>query len=83
MRRDMQLRTKGPTQLWGDNQEALALVKDPVLNVRTKHIDVHHHAVCEHNLSASARLQINYVSILPYHIHNCRCADKGARTPCV
>jgi hypothetical protein len=43
--RDMQLRTKGPTQLWGENQGAFALVKDPVLHARTNHIDVHHHAV--------------------------------------
>ena len=47
LRRDMQLRADAPTQLWGDNQGALALVKDPVLHARTKHIDVHHHAVRE------------------------------------
>jgi hypothetical protein len=34
-----------PTLLRGDNQGALALVKDPALHARTKHIDVHHHAV--------------------------------------
>jgi hypothetical protein len=45
LRRDMQLRTEGLTQLWGDNQGTLALVKDPVQHVRTKHINVHRHAV--------------------------------------
>jgi hypothetical protein len=43
----MLLDTERPTQLWGDNQGALALVEDPVLHARTKHIDVHHHAVSE------------------------------------
>jgi hypothetical protein len=47
LRRNMQLRTEGPAQVWGDNQGALALVKDLVLHERTKDIDVHHHAVRE------------------------------------
>jgi hypothetical protein len=45
LRHDLRLPTEGPTLLWGDNEGALALVKDPVLHARTKHIDVHHHAV--------------------------------------
>jgi hypothetical protein len=48
LRRDMQLRTEGSTQLWGDNQGALTMVKDPVLHARIKHVHVHHYAVCQY-----------------------------------
>jgi hypothetical protein len=47
LRRDIQLRTEGTTQLWGDNQGTLAL-EDPGLHARTKHIALHHHPVREH-----------------------------------
>jgi hypothetical protein len=47
LRSNMLLDTEGPTQLWGDKQGALALVKDPVLHACTKQIDVHRHAVRE------------------------------------
>jgi hypothetical protein len=47
LRRDMQLHTEGPTQLWGDNQGALGLVKDPVLHTHTWHIDVHGIVACQ------------------------------------
>jgi hypothetical protein len=47
LRRDLRLPIEGPTLVWGDNQGALVLVKDPVLHARTKHIDVRHTAVRE------------------------------------
>lgn len=33
--------------IYGDNMGALAHVKDPMLHTRSKHINVHHHAVRE------------------------------------
>jgi hypothetical protein len=49
LRRDLRLPTEGPTQVWGDNQGSLVLVKDAVqyARARTKHVDVRHHAVRE------------------------------------
>ena len=35
----------GPTLLWGDNQGAIALVKNPAHHERTKHIDVQYHYI--------------------------------------
>lgn len=34
-----------PTVLYGDNQGAIALAKNPVAHARTKHIDVQHHFI--------------------------------------
>jgi hypothetical protein len=34
-------------RMFGDNQSALALIKNPVHHQRTKHIDIIHHAVRE------------------------------------
>jgi hypothetical protein len=41
--------TRGPVamRMFGDNQSALALIKNPVHHQRTKHIDIIHHAVRE------------------------------------
>jgi hypothetical protein len=41
--------TRGPVamRMFGDNQSALALIKNPVHHQRTKHIDFIHHAVRE------------------------------------
>ena len=36
-----------PTDLFTDNQSALALSKNPVSHARAKHIDMHHHFVCD------------------------------------
>jgi hypothetical protein len=40
---DLALSTGGPIQLYCDNQAALALLKNPILSQRSKHIDVIYH----------------------------------------
>ena len=47
------------TQLKGDNQSALALVKNPQVNDRTKHIDVAHHHI--RDLQGKKKIQIDYI----------------------
>jgi hypothetical protein len=43
----------------GDNQGALALVKNPHLHERSKHIDICYHYICD--LAEKKRLEIEYV----------------------
>jgi len=45
--------------MYGDNQGALALVKNPHLHERSKHIDICHHFV--RDLSEKKRLEITYI----------------------
>ena len=47
------------TQLKGDNQSALALVKNPQVNDRTKHIDVAYHHI--RDLQEKQKIQIEYI----------------------
>jgi hypothetical protein len=49
-----------PTTIYGDNQSAIALVKNPELHVRTKHIDVAIHYVRE--LAEDNLIDIQYIS---------------------
>ena len=44
----------------GDNQGALALVKNPYLHKRSKYINVCYHYIC--NLAKKKRLEIEYIS---------------------
>jgi hypothetical protein len=37
----------GPSEIQGDNQACLALIKDPICNSKSKHIDILHHFVRE------------------------------------
>lgn len=46
-------------QMYGDNQGALALVKNPHLHERSKHIDICHHFV--RDLAEKGRLVIDYI----------------------
>src|SRR5205814_4744190 len=39
--------TKSPTDLYSDNQSAIALAKNPVSHARAKHIDIRHHFIRE------------------------------------
>ena len=39
--------SNNPTNLFTDNQSALALSKNPVSHARVKHIDIHHHFICD------------------------------------
>ena len=43
----------------GDNQGALALVKNPHLHKRSKHINICYHYICD--LAEKKRLEIKYV----------------------
>jgi len=47
------------TQLYGDNQGAIALTENPVYHFRTKHIDVSYHYVRE--LIATNEIKIDYI----------------------
>lgn len=49
----------GPATLYGDNQGAIALVKNPEFHARTKHIDVAAHYTRE--LVEDGRLTIEYI----------------------
>ena len=46
-------------QMYGDNQGALALVKNPQLHERSKHIDISHHYI--RDLAEKGRLEITYI----------------------
>ena len=49
-----------PLTLLGDNQSSLALVRNPVLHSRTKHIDIRHHFIRE--LYESREITLDYCS---------------------
>jgi hypothetical protein len=49
----------GATIIYGDNQGAIALAKNPQFHARTKHIDIQHHFVREK--VAEGRIQLKYV----------------------
>jgi hypothetical protein len=53
---DMGLPLAGPLQMYGDNQSALALIKNPVVHDRSKHIDIMHHFVRQR----CARMELSY-----------------------
>ena len=45
--------------MYGDNQGALALVKNPHLHERSKHIDIHYHYI--RDLAEKGKLEIIYI----------------------
>ena len=45
--------------MYGDNQGALALVKNPHLHERSKHIDIHYHYI--RDLAEKGKLEITYI----------------------
>ncbi|WIA17281.1 hypothetical protein OEZ85_014150 [Tetradesmus obliquus] len=47
-------------QMYGDNQGALKLIRNPITSMRSKHIDVHYHFVREQ--AASGRIKISFIS---------------------
>jgi len=49
-----------PTDLYSDNQSAIALAKNPVSHARAKHIDIRHHFVRE-----AIQDQIIWVQYIP------------------
>jgi hypothetical protein len=49
-----------PVQLYGDNQGALKLIRNPITSMRSKHIDVHYHFVREQ--AAMGRIKISFIS---------------------
>jgi hypothetical protein len=56
---EMGIRTN-TVQLYGDNQGALKLIRNPITSMRSKHIDVHYHFVREQ--AAIGRINIGYIS---------------------
>ncbi|KAF7566867.1 hypothetical protein PtrM4_134620 [Pyrenophora tritici-repentis] len=46
-------------QMYGDNQGAIALVKNPHLHERSKHIDICYHFI--RDLAEQKKLQISYI----------------------
>jgi len=82
----------GPTHLWGDNQGAIALVKNPAHHERTKHIDVQYHFI--RSLAERGDLIVGYVPTedmvadiftkpLPKAKFERDCARIGLRNPTV
>ena len=49
-----------PTPLFGDNQSAIRLVKNPEYHKRTKHIDIQYHFIREK--FESGEIDISYIS---------------------
>ena len=37
----------GPLIIYNDNQSCISLSRNPTFHVRTKHVEIHHHFVCE------------------------------------
>jgi hypothetical protein len=50
---------RNTVQMYGDNQGSLALIKNPRLNDRSKHIDVCHHFI--RDLAEKQKLQVDYI----------------------
>ena len=48
-----------PTTLFEDNQSAITLARNPVYHVRSKHIDIQYHFVCEK--IESKEIKISYM----------------------
>ena len=44
---DLQVNTDDPTEIFEDNQGAIAMAKNPIGHKRTKHIDIKHHFIRE------------------------------------
>jgi hypothetical protein len=47
----------GSVPLLCDNKSAMKIAKNPVLHSRTKHIDIHHHFLCEKEVNGDIALQ--------------------------
>ena len=43
--KELGLAQKYPTQIWGDNEGAIVMAKDPKFHQRSKHIDIKWHAI--------------------------------------
>ncbi|OWY94987.1 polyprotein [Phytophthora megakarya] len=60
MLKDMGIKQKEATQIWEDNQGAIALVKNAAYNSRTKHVDIKHHFTRE-NVKRGT-IKVDYVN---------------------
>jgi hypothetical protein len=49
-----------PTTIWCDNQSAIKLVKNPIFHARMKHIELHHHYICER--IEARQIDVTYIS---------------------
>jgi hypothetical protein len=56
LRKDLYEEVSDPTEIYCDNLGSIQLAKNPVFNVRTKHIGVHYHFVRELVLSGEVEL---------------------------
>ena len=59
MLKDMGYEQRNATQIWEDNQGAIALAKNAGYNSRTKHIDIKHHFTREN--VENGKVQVDYV----------------------
>ncbi|OWZ06003.1 polyprotein [Phytophthora megakarya] len=59
MLKDMGHEQVGATQVWEDNQGAIALASNAGYNARTKHVDIKHHFIREN--VARAVVEVNYI----------------------
>ena len=65
--KDLCFEQKGATELWCDNQSAIAMTKNPVYHARTKHIEIQHHYI--------RKLVTDEKIILRFCGTNCQSAD--------
>ena len=45
--RDTRFLQDGPMSIYNDNQSCISLSRIPTFHARTKHVEIHHHFVCE------------------------------------
>ncbi len=49
-----------PTTIWCDNQNGIKSVKNPIFHARMKHIELHHHYICER--IEATEIDVKYIS---------------------
>ena len=54
---DMKVIVSKLVPIYCDNQSAINISKNPVMQSRTKHIDVHYHFIMEHVLNGNVELE--------------------------
>lgn len=59
MMKNLGFEQRAATQLWEDNQGAIALAHNSGYNARSKHVDIHHHFIREKVVKGE--IKINYM----------------------
>ena len=56
---DFEEKIQEPTEIFGDNQSALKLIKNPIHHSRTKHIDIKYHFI--RDIYEKGYINVNYI----------------------